>query len=281
MQNTEHTPPHSRPAFALGRQLTLEYYDCAAEALLDKEDVEKALVSAAEQSGATIISTSFHRFDPQGISGVVIIAESHFTIHAWPEHNYAAVDIFTCADNINLDIAVDAMQTAFGAKEVLISSDLNRGLLARPAGSGNIVSNSLPGQRPQSRPTIPITWKKTWEEMAPQGMTAAVDLYGCDPDDLQDPEIIRGFAAGFCQRFGIEPKGSCQVRTGDRGSTDTVLDMTQETESGVISGRFVASSGTAYLDLFSQVFYEPREAAEFSLGFFRAAHYKLQTALRQ
>ena len=53
---------------------------------------------AAQKSGATIINSSFHTFEPQGVSGVVIIAESHFTIHAWPEHDYAAVDIFTeCA----------------------------------------------------------------------------------------------------------------------------------------------------------------------------------------
>ena len=70
------------PAFALGRQLTLEYYDCGPEVLLEKSTVENALLEAAWESGATIISSSFHQFAPQGVSGVVIIAESHFTVHA-------------------------------------------------------------------------------------------------------------------------------------------------------------------------------------------------------
>ena len=64
--------------FALGRQLTIEYYECTAKVLLDKDLVEKALLKAAKESGATIISSSFHKFNPQGISGVVVIAESHF-----------------------------------------------------------------------------------------------------------------------------------------------------------------------------------------------------------
>lgn len=108
--------------FALGRQLTLEYYECAFGVLLDKGGVETILLKAARESGATIISSSFHRFDPQGVSGVVIIAESHFTVHAWPEHNYAAVDIFTCGDNINLDTAIQSMQEGFGSRRVMVSS---------------------------------------------------------------------------------------------------------------------------------------------------------------
>ena len=93
-KNIKNDPSFNNIGFALGRHLTIEFYECDPDILLNKDDVEEALLKAAKDSGATIISSSFHDFKPQGISGVVIIAESHFTVHAWPEHDYAAVDIY-------------------------------------------------------------------------------------------------------------------------------------------------------------------------------------------
>lgn len=128
-KNRKQTATCPGPHFALGRHITIEYYDCAPDVLLDKDRVETILLKAAKESGATIISSSFHQFEPQGVSGVVIIAESHFTVHAWPEHDYAAVDIFTCADNIDLDTAIHSIKAQFSSRRVFISSDQNRGIL--------------------------------------------------------------------------------------------------------------------------------------------------------
>ena len=77
----------------LGRHLLLELYNCDTSLLNDTKRIEAALVEAARLVGATIIDTSFHHFSPYGVSGVVIIAESHITVHTWPEYNYAAVDV--------------------------------------------------------------------------------------------------------------------------------------------------------------------------------------------
>ena len=60
--------------------------------------IRNALLEAAEKTGATIVGQSFHQFSPQGVTGVVSIAESHLAIHTWPEFGYAAVDIFTCGE---------------------------------------------------------------------------------------------------------------------------------------------------------------------------------------
>ena len=65
---------------------------------------------AAELAGATIVSSNFHHFSPHGVSGVVIIAESHLTIHTWPEYGYAAVDLFTCGDTVDPWIAFDFLK---------------------------------------------------------------------------------------------------------------------------------------------------------------------------
>ena len=82
----------------LGWHMLLEFYDCDSEYLNSVDDMEVALVDAAKQAGATVVETVFHRFAKQGVSGVVVIAESHVTIHTWPEHGYAAIDAFTCGD---------------------------------------------------------------------------------------------------------------------------------------------------------------------------------------
>lgn len=86
---------------SLGRHMLLELYDCPEKILNDQNTIESILVEVVDIAGATLVSKSFHRFSPYGISGVVVIAESHITIHTWPEHNYAAIDVFTCDDTID------------------------------------------------------------------------------------------------------------------------------------------------------------------------------------
>jgi len=87
---------------ALGRHLLLELRECNVAVLDDLKYLENALVSAAKDSGATVLDKSFHHFAPQGVSGVVLIAESHLSLHTWPEHAYAAVDIFTCGTTVKI-----------------------------------------------------------------------------------------------------------------------------------------------------------------------------------
>lgn len=80
----------------LGRHLVAEFYGCDRTRLNDLEAVSSALEAAAVCIGATIIQKAAHRYAPQGVTVTIIIAESHLSIHTWPEHGYAAADIFTC-----------------------------------------------------------------------------------------------------------------------------------------------------------------------------------------
>jgi S-adenosylmethionine decarboxylase proenzyme len=100
---------------ALGSQVVLDLYDCATTHLDDLPWVEATLVEAARVAGATIVQTVFHKFAPWGISGVVVISESHLAIHIWPENRYAAVDIFTCGESVRIDIASAYLKKAFRA----------------------------------------------------------------------------------------------------------------------------------------------------------------------
>ena len=85
---------------ALGKHLLLELKGCDKEELNNTGFLKDALLVAANEAGATVLGESFHRFNPQGVSGVVIVAESHLFIHTWPEYGYAAADIFTCGNSV-------------------------------------------------------------------------------------------------------------------------------------------------------------------------------------
>ena len=86
---------------ALGRQILAEFFQCDSEILNSVDAVKMFMQEAAAISQAHIVQSVFHLFNPHGISGVVVIAESHFAIHTWPEFRYAAVDIFTCGDEVD------------------------------------------------------------------------------------------------------------------------------------------------------------------------------------
>ena len=80
----------------LGRQVVAEFYACDPVLLDDVERLRGSLIAAAERIGARVIGETFHRFPAGGVSGTLVLAESHLSIHTWPERGYAAVDLFTC-----------------------------------------------------------------------------------------------------------------------------------------------------------------------------------------
>ncbi len=82
----------------LGTHLLVEYHGCDNALLNNLDALKNALTEAAQAAGATVVDTLFHRFCPQGSSGVVVIEESHLSIHTWPERGYAAIDFYTCGD---------------------------------------------------------------------------------------------------------------------------------------------------------------------------------------
>ncbi len=113
---------------ALGKHLLLELKDCNKEVLNDVGFLKEALITAAGEAGAIVLGESFHRFNPQGVSGVVIIAESHLCIHTWPEYGYAAVDIFTCGNSVQPEKAAEILVGKLGSKSHSIM-EIQRGIL--------------------------------------------------------------------------------------------------------------------------------------------------------
>lgn len=108
--------------------MLVEYYQCDSVVLNDRDRIAAAMVEAANLAGATVVEEVFHLFNPHGVSGVVVIAESHLSIHTWPEYGYAAVDLFTCGDEIRPEKAFEHLKRILKAGSVSVM-ELKRGVL--------------------------------------------------------------------------------------------------------------------------------------------------------
>ena len=111
----------------LGRHMLLELFDCDPDAINSLDIVKTSMVEAAKRAQATIVDVIFHEFNPFGISGVVVIAESHLAIHTWPEYRYAAVDVFSCGETLQPQVAVEHLVEQLGAARTSVV-ELQRGV---------------------------------------------------------------------------------------------------------------------------------------------------------
>jgi len=102
----------------LGKQYMFELVACNKAYLDDVDYISAIMIESAAVAGVTVVQQFFHQFSPYGVSGTVVIAESHINIHTWPEHNYAAVDIFTCGDQLKAERLGDFLKEKLGASEV-------------------------------------------------------------------------------------------------------------------------------------------------------------------
>ncbi len=125
--NQHFSPTQCRTRF-LGRHVLAEFFGCNANILNNVSLIEAQMKEAAVACGATIVESCFHLFNPFGVSGVVVISESHLTIHTWPEVGYAAVDLFTCGESCDPLVAFEYLERVFGAKQTAYQA-LHRGLV--------------------------------------------------------------------------------------------------------------------------------------------------------
>jgi S-adenosylmethionine decarboxylase len=115
----------------LGNHLLVELYNCNTSLINNVVKIEELLLEAVKISGATALNSTFHKFLPHGVSGVVVISESHFSIHTWPEYGYCALDIFTCGSEIKSEKALDFLKEELGAGSISVT-EVKRGILDFP-----------------------------------------------------------------------------------------------------------------------------------------------------
>lgn len=134
----------------LGRHLLAEYHGCNPEVLNDLKRIENLMNEAAVAAGATVVQSAFHLFRPHGVSGVVIVQESHLSIHTWPETGYAAVDFYTCGE-ASPEAAHAWLANGLKADRCDLMV-VNRGLTDRNTSSMSVESSRT--ERPAPKPQI-------------------------------------------------------------------------------------------------------------------------------
>ena len=258
------------PDYALSRHMTVEFYGCETAILADPRRVELIMLNAAKFSGATVVGSSFHSFAPQGVSGFVIIAESHFSVHAWPEHEYAAVDIFTCGVSIDFQKGLDFLCQGFHARHSSISSDMPRGLICHAGAS------TLGPASPDVMDCYTLSWKEKFERSASSGMLIALDLHQCSGPVLDKPARLRKMMRDLAARLGWTARGRSILN-----AVESSTLLSQACNEGVLSGRFNAADASAFMEIMSVRFCEPRIAAEAALSLLEAASYRMNVVLRR
>ena len=109
-------PIHNNSSENIGRHCILELYQCDHEKLNDEAFIRTTITSSAKIAGATLLNLVTHSFKPQGVTGLALLAESHISIHTWPEIGYAAIDVFTCGDHTMPEKACKLLFKDFLAK---------------------------------------------------------------------------------------------------------------------------------------------------------------------
>tara|TARA_Y100001968_G_scaffold298566_1_gene308534 strand:+ start:1092 stop:1559 length:468 start_codon:yes stop_codon:yes gene_type:complete len=107
---------HTASLENIGRHCILELYQCDKAKLNDVAFIRTTITSSAKVSGAKLINLVTHSFKPQGMTGLALLAESHISIHTWPEIGYAAIDVFTCGDHTMPEKACKLLFEDFEAK---------------------------------------------------------------------------------------------------------------------------------------------------------------------
>lgn len=109
-----------------GKHILAEYFECKCTFLDSKQAIQELMVEAASMCGATIVGNIFHHFNPQGVTGVIVIAESHLAIHTWPEFSYASVDLFTCGTHVDPWLGFEYLKQQLQSKK-WVSKEIIRG----------------------------------------------------------------------------------------------------------------------------------------------------------
>ena len=111
----------------LGVHYLLDFYDCDNRYLSSVSKIKNVMVKAGKIGNFNVVKKCFHQFKPYGVSGVLVLRESHFTIHTWPEYNYAAVDIFLCDTRLSIDNVITYLCKFFSTNNFTIKK-INRGI---------------------------------------------------------------------------------------------------------------------------------------------------------
>lgn len=264
---------HLPGGIALGRQMTIEFYDCKSATLTDAAALEQVFLQAAEVSGAHVVDSVFHSFQPQGVSGVVVISESHFAVHAWPEHDYAAVDLFTCGSGVDFDLAVKSLAAGMQSGYWIISSLVNRGIIGE-----NGIERLVPIVENSNARGLQLSWQERYNHTCARAMSSSIDIYGCSKISLNDENSLKLFAAKIVHQLAAKDTEHFEWSS---AAACNEIEFACSFDRGHLSGFSCPERSGIYLDLFTDGFFDPRAVAEFAMTELGGQYYRMQPQIRQ
>ena len=258
------------PKLTLAKHITIDFYMNNISILSHKEKLENIMKESAKISWATIISSDFHSFSPIWVSWVIILAESHFTIHTWPEHNYVAIDMFACG-SISFQKAISYIQEKLWSQKINIISNIDRGI----AWNISQIQKKLPEIKNPS-----TNWEKQYKDSNPWWIHCWVDVYNCNPKSLRDADFIKKYVKELVKLIDMKTFWETQVVHFWEDERVAGFSMTQLIETSLISWHFANDSNAIYIDIFSCKYYNPNVVARFTTEFFEWERYELSINLR-
>jgi S-adenosylmethionine decarboxylase len=257
------TPPLPADGpLTLGRHWLVECHNVPPARLDDHRALEPLFVDAARAARATVLGSHFHRFEPQGVSGVVLLAESHLTVHTWPEHRYAAVDLFSCSDHIRVEPVLSVLRGGLGSDDLRVSAALARGLLC-------------PAPLDPRSPEPQLSWRARHQALAPTNLHLAVDVEGCPPSLLAS-NLLAPLAVALREGLGDVNIDPPLLR--DQGAHRTIFASFPE---GHLTAALSPAEGTARVDLLTRAFVDPLPLGLRLRALFQGQHHALRCTFRR
>ncbi|MCK4651393.1 adenosylmethionine decarboxylase [Candidatus Babeliales bacterium] len=217
----------------------------------DPKELEKILKQAAKEANSEPKKVAIHKFSPHGITGVLVLAESHISIHTWPELDYAAIDIFTCGKKAKPEKALEYLKKVFNPKKVEIT-ETKRGKISQKEKDKKIF-----------------------------GLELTLDLFNCEPQTIRSKEKILEYSEKLCNLIKMKRYGKPFIEKFAEGSKYAAgYSLAQMIETSLVSGHFCEAWNSAYINVFSCKSFNAKKAEDFTKNFFGAKRLKSQINIR-
>jgi|GEM_PF-262388 S-adenosylmethionine decarboxylase len=256
----------------VGIHLIAEFWNTTKN-LSDEKTLEKSLITAAHKADALPLKVLTQKFEPNGLTGIVLLAESHISVHTWPELNYVAIDVFTCGHRCTPIKAIEHLKEIFAPQKTQITT-LPRGIKANAVDT--VVEKSLAKLKEQQQETTKEEVKNT-----DFGKELILDLYDCDHETICSGSKIKEFSVKLCDLIEMKRFGKPFLqRFAEHSKIAAGYSLAQMIETSLISGHFSESLNRAYINIFSCKTFDTQQATIFTKEFFGAKSVKQRIIIR-
>ena len=246
-----------------GTHLLVEFWGC--KTIDTAQEIGDILRAASVKANSSLLKLSVHKFEPQGVTGLALLAESHISLHTWPEKQYIAIDVFTCGNHTKPYKAVRYLREVFQPERVEIK-EVKRG--------SNLATKKVKELMFERDTNLRRDEKEFGYELV-------LNLYDCDPETIRSGKRLVQFVTELCDLIKMKRFGEPFL---ERFALDSEIaagySVAQMIETSLISGHFSEYWNSAYINIFSCKAYDAELAIEFTKKFFGAQRVSSKLLIR-